>query len=142
VLSRYTDVNNIIKYIQTQEIEEDITKGNVNNIASNYVALNFSKQLGRKKLVAIKKKSIDILHSQAVKHYTQYLTSSKQINHIQPQNNNNHSMLQKLFKKIQKIPAPSKFNTTDINFITTIPSLDYFILDTISYNNKQQIIDE
>lgn len=81
MLSRYTDVKNIIKYIQTQEIEEDITKGNVNNIASNYVALNFSKKLGRKKLVAIKKKSIDILHSQAVKHYSQYLTSSKQINH-------------------------------------------------------------
>ncbi|KAF0740539.1 Uncharacterized protein FWK35_00024360 [Aphis craccivora] len=80
--------------------------------------------------------------TQAVKHYTQYLTSSKQINHIQPQNNNNHSMPQKLFKKIQKIPAPSKFNTTDINFITTIPSLDYFILNTISYNNKQQIIDD
>jgi len=52
VLSRYTDVNSIIEYIKIQKIEEDIIQGNIHNIASNFVSLNFSKKLG-----AIKKKN-------------------------------------------------------------------------------------
>jgi len=141
VLSRYTDVNNIIHYIETEQIEEDIIQQeNINHIASNFVSLNFSKKLGRKKLGAIKKKTIDILQSQAVKNYSHYIISSK--NHMQTQNNNEYSMPQKHFKKIHKFPAPSEFNITDIYFINTVHSLDYFILKSIFYNNKQQIIDE
>jgi len=51
-------------------------------------------------------------------------------------------MPQKYFNRIPKIPPPSEFNITNINFITTIQSLDYFISNTMIYNNKQQIIDE
>ncbi|KAF0703717.1 Uncharacterized protein FWK35_00032789 [Aphis craccivora] len=121
VLSRYTDVNSIIEYIKIQQIEEDIIQGNIHNIASNFVSLNFSKKLGAIK----KKKTIDILQSQAFKNYSQYIITSKHINHIQTQNNNKYSMPQKHFNKIPKIQ-----------------SLVYFILKTILYNNKQQIIDD
>lgn len=142
MLSRYTEVNKIIEHIKKQQIEEDIIQGNILKIASNFVSLNFSKKLGRKKLGAIKKKTIDILQSQAVKNYSQYIIYSKHIDHIQTQNNNKYSMPQKYFNRIPKIPPPSEFNITNINFITTIQSLDYFISNTMIYNNKQQIIDE
>jgi len=51
-------------------------------------------------------------------------------------------MPQKFFNKIQKFPAPKEFNITNIYFITTIQSLDYFISNTMLYKNKQQIIYE
>jgi len=69
VLSRYTDVNKIIEYIKIQKCEEDIIQGNIKNLASNFVSLNFSKKLGRKKLATIKKKTIDIFKSQAVNNF-------------------------------------------------------------------------
>jgi len=142
VLSRYTDVNKIIEYIKIQKCEEDIIQGNIKNLTSNFVSLNFSKKLGRKKLATIKKKTIDIFKSQAVNNYSQFLISSKQINYIQTQNNTKYTMPQKFFNKIQKFPAPKEFNITNIYFITTIQSLDYFISNTMLYKNKQQIIYE
>jgi len=51
-------------------------------------------------------------------------------------------MPQKFFNKIQTIPPPKEFNITSIHYIKTIQYLDYFISNTITYNNKQQIIDE
>ncbi|XP_015368800.1 PREDICTED: uncharacterized protein LOC107165192, partial [Diuraphis noxia] len=50
VLSIYTDVNKIIEFIKIQKCEEDIIQGNIYNLASNLVSLNFNKKLGRKKL--------------------------------------------------------------------------------------------
>lgn len=56
MLSRYTDVNKIIQYIKIQKCEQDIIQGNIKNLSSNFVSLNFNKKLGRKKLGTIKKK--------------------------------------------------------------------------------------
>jgi len=56
VLSRYTDVRKIIEHIKIKKLEEDIVQENINNLASNFVNLNFSRKLGRKKLGTIKKK--------------------------------------------------------------------------------------
>jgi len=142
VLSRYTDVKKIIEHIKTKKLEEDIVQENINNLASNFVNLNFSKKLGRKKLGTIKKKTIDIFKSQTVKNYSKFLISSKQINYIQKPYNIKYTMPQKFFNKIKKIPPPTHFNINNIHYITRIQDLDNFISETIIYNNKQQIIDE
>lgn len=142
MLSRYTDVNKIIQYIKIQKCEQDIIQGNIKNLSSNFVSLNFNKKLGRKKLGTIKKKTIDIFKSQTVKNYSKFLISSKQVNYIQKPYNIKYTMPQKFFNKIKKIPPPTQFNINNIHYITTIQHLDNFISKTIIYNNKQQIIDE
>jgi len=85
VLSRYRDINKIIEYIEIKNIEENITEANVaniNEIATNYVSQNFSKKLGKKKLWDIKKKTLETLKSEPLKHYCEFLTLTKQINYI------------------------------------------------------------
>lgn len=140
-------MENILKYIHDKELEQIIITSadphTISKLATDYTNFKFNKKIGKKKLALYKKQSKDILNSETVKHYSQYIICSKHINHnIQTQSNNEYSMLQKNFKKIPKIPAPSEFNITDIYFITTIQSLDYFIRNTMLYNNKKQIIDE
>ena len=61
MLSRYKDINKIIEYIEIKNIEENITEANGANIieiATNYVSQNFSKKLGKKKIMGHKKKKL------------------------------------------------------------------------------------
>jgi len=147
VLSRYRDINKIIEYIEIKNIEENITEANganINEIATNYVSQNFSKKLGKKKLWDIKKKTLETLKSESLKHYCEFLTLRKQINYIQKHDNYEiYTMPQEYFNKIPKFPAPSEFNmNNDLLFITDIQSIDRLISETMMFNNIQKIVDE
>ncbi|KAL4132252.1 hypothetical protein QTP88_009444 [Uroleucon formosanum] len=68
VLSRYRNVENVIKYVQDEELEECIINSDpskINKIATNYTHFKFDKKIGIK-VVLLKKQTIDILKSETV----------------------------------------------------------------------------
>jgi len=128
-------------------LENEIIEANpdtIKNIATNYVSEKFNKKLGKKKIASNRKKTIEILKSKTVLHYSNYLFQSHQeINNIQLTNNYIYTMPSHFFKDLPNIPCPQNFKINDsLNFIHNIKSLDFIITSTMLYNNLRQNVEE
>lgn len=124
-------------YVEKKWLEQVILKAEpstINKIAKNYTEDKLSKKIG-KKIAVIKKETIEILKSQAVQQYSQFLISNHLPFHTQtttfifdPNNLN-------FFTNILPVSTLSHtFKINELLLANSIKNLDNIFISIIHYN--------
>jgi len=135
ILSRYKNIDNIIHYVEAEGLAEYIVDSEphtLNNIASKFTNKKIDKKIGKKKIAIIKKSTIDILKSEAIKQYCKFLLTNPPIN-----NQKTIAISELNFFLKTNTPSSTIHNTFNINNLlqsaTSIKFIDYIFSCVILY---------
>ncbi|KAE9528735.1 hypothetical protein AGLY_012310, partial [Aphis glycines] len=140
VLSRYTNVQNILNYIKDEELEKTIVTSDtneINKIATDYIHFKFAKKL-EKKIAVLKKQSKDILKSQTALHYSKFLITKK----LPIQKHSEIISIDTInfFNNIQHTSwEPSEKFEEYLMYIKSIRNLDFLLSSMIQYETTPML---